>query len=87
MNDQREADGIGMEAVIDEALGDVAGANAFRGLAVVTENAFVHGRRFVGDLIMRLEQLAKVVGIEQRVHRGLAQTIGTVRHDVRECAD
>ena len=87
VNDEREADGIRMEAVIDEALGNVTGPNAFGGLAIVAENTFVHGRRFVGDFVMRFEQRSQIVGVEERVHGGLAETVGTVGHDIGKSAD
>jgi hypothetical protein len=87
VDDEREADGIGMEAVIDEAFGDIAGAHAFDGLAVVAENAFVHAGRFIGDFVVRLEQSAEIVGVEKRVHGGAAKAVGTVGHDVSERAD
>ena len=77
MDDERETDGVRMKAVINEALGDVAGPNAFGGLAIVTENAFMHGWSFVSNFVVRLKQLAQIVGIEERVHGGSAKSVGT----------
>ena len=41
-DDEREAHGVGMKSVVDQALGDVAGVDAALGLALVAEDAFVH---------------------------------------------
>ncbi len=42
VDDQRKADGIRMESIIDEAFGDVACMHALARLLVVAEDAFVH---------------------------------------------
>ena len=44
-DDHGEADGVGMEAVVDEALGDVSGLDAELGLELVAEDDLVHGGR------------------------------------------
>ena len=86
VHDQREAHGVRMEAVIDEALGDVAGAHAEFGLAIVAEHHLVHVGRSVGQIEVRLELLADVDGVEHRVHGGVAQARAAVRQDVGQRA-
>ena len=54
-NDERECRGVGVEAVIDEPLGDVGGADAARGLAAVREHTLVHASFIVGKLENVLE--------------------------------
>ena len=76
-----------MEAVIDEALGDVHGLHAFFGLQFVAENDFVHAGRGVGQVVGAFEALADVVSVEDGVFGGLAQAVGTVGQDVRERAN
>src|ERR1039457_3520856 len=87
MHDQREADGVRVEAVIDQALGDVAGVDAFAGLPGVAENALVHGRGLVGELVVGLQQFADVGGVEHGIHGGDAESGAAVGHDVGERAD
>src|SRR5579862_5561014 len=42
MNDEREAYGVGMEAVIDEALRDITGSDTELRLPVITKDDLVH---------------------------------------------
>ena len=58
VDDHGEADRVGVEAVVDEALGDVAGLNPFGRLALVAEDDFVHRGRFVRQLVEVFELLA-----------------------------
>ena len=41
-HDQRKRRGVGMKSVVDEALGDVHGLDAFLRLQLVAEDDFVH---------------------------------------------
>ena len=81
-----KADGVGMEAVIDQPLGDVAGAHALLRLAVVAEHHLVHVGRFVRQVVIGLQHLADVVGVEHRIHGGVAQAVAAVRQDVGQRA-
>src|SRR6202044_4026868 len=76
-NDQREGGGVRVEAVIDQALGDVHGIYAFHFLARVAEDDFVHGGQIVGEIEIGLEIFANVVGVEHGVFSSLANS-GTV---------
>lgn len=87
MHDEREADRVGMKAVIDQALGNVAGLHAFRCLALVAENYFVHRRRLVWQFVEVFKSPADVVRIEHRVFGRLPETVGTVGEDVRKRAN
>jgi hypothetical protein len=75
VDDEREADRVGVEAVVDEALGDVAGLDAFGGLALVAEDNLVHGGGLVGELVEVFKLGADVVGVEDGVFGGLAQAV------------
>src|SRR5579872_1107522 len=87
VHDQREADGVGMKAVIDEPLRDVACTDAFLRLAIVTEDALVHGRALIGKLVVRLQHFADVGGVEDGVHSCVAKSWPAVGHDVGEGSD
>ena len=75
-----------MEAVIDQALCDIARAHALPRLALVAEDDFVHVRQRVRQVEERLQLLADVVGIEHGVHGGGAQSVAAVRQDVGQRA-
>src|SRR5215472_9415818 len=47
-HDERKSGGVWVKAVVDEALGDVHGTDAFFRLHLVAEDNFVHARRVVG---------------------------------------
>ena len=86
-NDEREGDSVGVEAVIDEALGDIAGLDAAYLLALVAEDDLVHRGRLIWQLVMAFELLADVVRVEHSIFRGLAQAVGAVGEDVSQRAD
>src|SRR5947207_12175293 len=75
-----------MEAIVDEAFGDVAGFHAVLRLQPVTENYFVHRSSFIGKLVDALQLFANIVGIENRIFRSLPQAIGSIREDISQCA-
>ena len=87
VDDHGEAHGVRVEAVVDEALGDIAGAHAEFRLPVVAEDHFVHAGRLVGQVEVGLQILADVDGVEDGVHGGVAQSGTAVRQDVGERAD
>ena len=76
-----------MEAVIDEALGKVAGLHALGGLAVITKDHFVHAGALIGQLKVRFQLVADVVRVHQRIDGGVAEAGSTVGQDVSECTN
>src|ERR1035441_4961004 len=78
---------VGVETVVDKTLGNVAGFDAEGRLALVAEDYFVHGRRFVGQLVNVFELFADVVGVEDGVFGGLSQPVRPVGQDVGQRAD
>ena len=60
-----------MEAVIDEALGDVHGVHALLFLAIIAEDDFMHGRRGVGQVENAFEILTNVIGVQDSIFGGL----------------
>jgi len=64
-----------VEAVVDQALGNVHRAHAFLGLHFVAEDNFVHGWRGIRQIVSALETFANVVGVQHRVLSGLPQTV------------
>src|SRR5579859_617894 len=85
-NDQRKRGGVGMEAIVDEALGDVHGVDAVFLLERIAENDLVHGGQGIGQIENPFEMLADVIRVEDGVFRGLAHA-GAVREDVSERAN
>src|SRR5438445_6563094 len=75
-----------MEAIVDQALGDVAGLYAVLCLQPIAEDHFVHRSGFVRQLVNSFELLANVVRVEHRVLGGLAQPIWTIGEDVGQRA-
>src|SRR5581483_4124042 len=75
-----------MEAVIDQPLRDVAGSNPLRGLPAIREDALVHTGSLVGKIIKIAKLAHDIVGVEHGVFRGLAQSFGAIRQDVRQRA-
>ena len=73
LHHHREIDRRGIEAVIDQALGDVPGVDALRALPLGREDALVHARAVVGDLIRRGQPRADVVRVEDRVVADLGE--------------
>src|SRR6266404_5272172 len=84
-NDQRKSGGVWMEAVVDQALGDIHGADAILLLVRVAEYDFVHRWQGIREIVGAFEMLAYVVGVEHGVFRGLPDA-GTVRKDVSKRA-
>ena len=76
-----------MKAVVDEALGDVAGFDAPGRLEFVAEDHLVHGGRPVGQIVHPVQLLADVIGVEHCVFSGLPQPVRSVGQDVGQCAD
>ena len=81
------ADRVGVEAVVDEALGDVAGLDTPCLLLLIAEDDLVHRWRLVRQFVVAFELFADVVGVEHGVFGGLAQAVRAVREDVGEGAD
>src|SRR5690348_13771909 len=75
-----------MKAVVDEALGDVSGPDAVLRLQAVAEDYFVHRSRLVWQLVDAFELLANVIGVQDSVFCGLAQTVRTVGKNVGKSA-
>src|SRR4051794_38574518 len=75
-----------MEAVINEALGDVARLHPVLCLQPIAEYHLVHRSGLVRQLVNAFELLANVIGVEHRVFGGLAQAIWTIGEDVRQRA-
>jgi hypothetical protein len=72
VDDHGEAHGIRVEAVVDEALGDIAGAHAQFRLPFVAEDHLVHVGRLVRQIVVGFEALADVNRVEHGVHGGVA---------------
>ena len=53
---------------------------------LVAEDHLVHARRLVRQVVVRLQLLADVIGVEHGVFGGLPQAVGTVGHDVGQRA-
>src|SRR6476661_248734 len=85
-NDERKRSGVRVEAVVDEAFGDVHGIDAIFLLKRVAENNFVHGGQGVGKIERAFEVLANVIGVKHGVFGGLAHA-GAVSEDVRKGAN
>src|SRR5438045_964775 len=66
-DDQRERRRIRMEAVVDEALGDVAGLHAFGSLQTIAEDNLMHRSGLVRKIVKAFELLADVVGVEDSI--------------------
>ena len=86
-DDEGEAGGVGVEAVVDHALAHVAGLDAIFGLELVGEDDLVEGGGLVGEIEGVGELGAEVVGVEDGVFGGLAEAVGAVGEDVGEGAD
>src|SRR5579859_6574847 len=85
-NDQRKRGGVGMEAIVDEALGDVHGVDAVFLLERIAENNLVHGRQGIGEIENAFEVFADVIGVKHGVFGGLAHA-GAVREDIGKGAN
>ncbi len=71
-HDQRERRRVRMEAVVDQALGDVHRVHAVLFLPRIAENHFVHRGQIERQVVHVLELLANVIRVQDRVFRGLA---------------
>ena len=76
-----------MEAVIDQTFCNMHGLHAFFCLQFVAEDHLVHGGRGIRQIVNSFQAFADVVGVENRIFRGLTQTIGAVGKSVGESAD
>jgi hypothetical protein len=85
--DQRKRRSVGMEAIIDQAFGNVHGADAFLGLQLVAENYLVHAGGRVRQVVRPFQSLADVVGVEHGVFGRLPQTVRAVSEDVCQGAN
>src|ERR1700676_968977 len=85
-HNERKCGGVGMKAVIDQALGEVHRVHAVLFLTRVAEDDFVHGWQGIRQIVNAFEILADVSGVEDRVLGGLADS-RTVGKDVSERAD
>src|SRR5580765_2471539 len=75
-----------MEAVVDEAFGDVHCVDAVAFLAGVAENNFVQGGQGIGKVEYTFEMFTDVVGVEDGVFGSLTHA-RAIREDVGESAD
>ena len=87
MHDQRKADRIGVESIVDQTFRDVTRPNAAFGLALVAEHALVHAACVERKIVVRLEQRPDVVRVQHRIHRHVTKSLAAVRHDVGERAN
>jgi hypothetical protein len=71
-----------MEPVVNQALGDIHGAHAARGLPAVGKDAFVHASLIVGQLVNILQPAHHVVGVEHGVCGSLPQAFRAIGEDV-----
>ena len=87
MNHKREVHRHRVIAFVDQALGDVEGGKAF-GQAVIAEQCLMHTRAAMGKWGIKhiFEAAQDIVGVEHCIFGHLAQTVCTMRHDVRQRA-
>ncbi len=82
MNNEREADRVRMKPVVDQPFGDVTGLDPAARLCVVTKNAFVHRWSRIGKVVVFLDTLADVVGVQDGIDGGVSQPFPAMSHDV-----
>src|SRR3989337_2756707 len=82
VNNEREVHCGRVEAIILEALGDVPRVHPLGLLIFCREDALVHAGDIVGDIIVVLQALFDVVGIEDRVLAHLSQSLSPQTSDI-----
>ena len=71
-----------MEALVDQGLGEVERAHPGVLEEAVVEQDLMHARTGIGNRQHVLESGEKIVGVQYRVFRHLAQPVGAVAHHV-----
>src|SRR3954452_521871 len=70
-HDQRETDRVRVEAVVNQALGDITRSHTLLRLTRITEDTFMHRWRLVGKVEPGLQMLADIVRVQDSIDGSL----------------